>query len=409
MLIEFDEDWEVGHWHMLRALPDGSVLGAFHDPNVVFDKIQVFRDEGTETVLQLEKGELGSICLADEQLVYAVHLAGESSIWTAPFSLAEGRLLGEPRLLVQDADQPSVSRDGALAYLATESVGRMKRMAWLDLPEPDSELASAPEPFGEPRVALGNAILSPDGRRISFTSRVTMSTATIFVHEVGRGVSTPLVEQQGWGGDPVWLPGDRLAISRSTGQPRTDSYSLTGKGDPELLTEDVLLAISPDGRYFALEEPHLEEDDEMRIVGPGIDGDALPHVSPDDNFVAFSPDSEWMLYSSNRSGTRQLYLSSFPEGDRDVSVCVENVHEAWFQKDLEAIYYVTGPRWVGPQTLWRVELTYAPELKLGMPVSVYKTDDKTIFADYDGDRRFLVLIATTSPRSRAILDTGWAR
>ena len=403
VLQEFDLGARMGHWHLLYLLGDGGILGAFHEFNAVFDKIQVFRDGEVETVVQLPEGELGDMVITkDGVLAYGVNNEGESSLWSVPISLDDGRRLGEPRLYARGAGTPSISHDGSLAYVLSEGSDRVGQPAWLDASDPGSELVL----FDEPRISLSEARISPDGRHVLLQEKRSMTVSTFLVHDLDRGVSTPLVQREGMMAQPVWLSDDRLSI----GVPREGTlvYSLTGRGSGDKLDDDILVAVSPDGRYFVI--GILDEGNwatETQIVGPGLDGDVLPNVDPGDVFRAFSADSRWMLYGSERSGTHQLYLSAFPPGEEDHSVCVAETAKAWFRADGKAIYYVMGEQRLGPQTLWRVALTLEPEVKLGVPEVVRVLARYVTVQDYDGHDRFLVVAESEETRKRAFLHTGW--
>ncbi len=408
VLLEPTVEEPFAHWHMIHPLPGGGVLGALHRLSREFDAIEVFQDGESEDVFQVPGTELGDVVLTSGGLlVYSVEIEGERSLWSVPFSLDEAKASGEPRIHAKGARQLSVSRDGALAYLLNEAgPGDNRQLAWLDLDE--SELSF----LDRPHENLRSAALSPDGRRIVFgTGRYSRSTFS--VHDLDRGVSTPVIQHEGLAYLPIWVDEGRIAVSSFADSQGSFAYAVSGRGEPEQLSEDALLAVSPDGQYFvyATIEPEFA-DAVCRVVGPGFDGEDLNYLSREgrERFVRFSPDGEWMLYSSERSGTRQLYLSPFPPtGDEDWSVCVGETRSAWFREDMSAIYYtIFDAKTQLAPTIHRVELSLEPEVKLGAPELLRQLEEGTQVEDYDGADRFLVISGMPTGGRRAYVHTGWS-
>lgn len=413
VVLELSDSHRFNHWHFLRLLPGGDLLGALHRPAIDFDSVEVFREGEPEIVLRVPGAELGEIVLSESNLlICSAKHEGESSLWSNLFSPTEARSIGEPQRFAKGS-QPSVSRDGDLAYLVGESSGDRLQLAWLDLNEPRLTY------LDEPREGLSGVILSPGGRQAAFGVG-NFTRTTFWVHDLDRGVSMPVVELEGFTFSTIWLDEGCLAISSShnpvvpqeTEHPSgTYEHRISGRGEPKKLSEESLRAVSPDGQYlvyFSTDQDTKKR--KFRIVEPSSEDEssAVLEFGDQDRFISFSPDGRWMLYSSPRSGTRQLYLSRFPgSGAESWSVCVAKTAGAWIRKDLSAIYYVTFDSETRSSRIYRVELSVEPEVKLGAPELVRQLEANTWIGDYDGGDRFLVTASGVVSETRAYLHTDW--
>lgn len=404
VLLELEGNPASTHWHLIEPLPDGRILGMLHELTDQLHKIELFSEDGRTTVFEAPGVQFQGMVWTDANLlVYAAETDDGTSIWSIPLSLDEGRPLGDARVHLRDADQPSIARDGTLAYVKIESRSGDEQLAWLDLEEPE------PSFLGEPQQNLREASLSRDGKQIAFISG-NLARATVSVHDLDRGLSTPVAQREGLIITPVWMHDGRLAVS-SFDPPGAFAYSPAGRGEAEHVSEELLFGISPDGQYYWVGKPGFDFDTVVsRVVGPGPDGEELDffRAEHDDRLEAFSPDGKWMLYSSKSSGTRQMYLASFPPTDGDARpVCVGDPQGAWFRMDMTAIYYVAANPDTRVETIHRVTLSLHPEVALGTPEEVRELEPDVKVTDYDGDRRFLVISGQGRGTRRAFVYTDW--
>ena len=149
----------------------------------------------------------------------------------------------------------------------------------------NAELYSMPAAGGtEKRLTTTTAsemdpALSPDGRRLAYTSNVSIGTARVWTASSdGTGAAAATA---GWGLDgapdvgPAWAPtGNRLAFV-STGEGSPDIFELSLPGTPTL----------------------LQGDEDVTEVDP-----------------AFSPDGTHLVYVSNATGAGDLYLRRLSDG-----------------------------------------------------------------------------------------------
>jgi hypothetical protein len=178
--------------------------------------------------------------------------------------------------------------------------------------------------------------LSPDGKLIAFNGS-SSGEHRIWLMDTARGVSSrgPL------GFNPVWSPdGSRFAFTGSGGL--YEQSILTG-GEPRPIvtapgaSPGSASDWSPDGRFL------LCEDLEGVAVVP-VDGRGEPLPVVDTEFVEqdskFSPDGNWIAYTSNESGEPQIYVQRFPGGAGRTRVSTSGGGMARWRGDGREIFYL---------------------------------------------------------------------
>ena len=153
-------------------------------------------------------------------------------------------------------------------------------------------------------------------------------TSDVWVYEWGRDTMSKLTFDVTSGSYPVWAPDGRgVAYTSLRGSQlghlywqRTDG---TATAQPLTRSQDFQIATSwhPSGRYLAFDELSPQtgfdvmilpiERDEASGVNPGQPSQFLNGPSQEWQ-AAFSPDGKWLAYSSNESGTIEVYVRPFP-------------------------------------------------------------------------------------------------
>jgi serine/threonine-protein kinase len=190
---------------------------------------------------------------------------------------------------------------------------------------------------------------SPDAKRLAFGSGVP--GADVWVKDLEHDAPSRLtfVGSSAW---PVWSP-DGKGIFFASYSENGMLYWIRsdGAGGPQALSDSVHnirpYSISPNGKYLALEQsvPNGSQD----ILIAAIEGDAAhPKLGKLEPFVstpaqemspAFSPDGRWIAYSSNESGTFEVYVRPFPgPGGRWQVSSSGGIHPRWSAKTHELVY-----------------------------------------------------------------------
>jgi Tol biopolymer transport system component/predicted Ser/Thr protein kinase len=213
-------------------------------------------------------------------------------------------LTGDGRFAVTDAPGGA----GTLVYLGGKSAAKAWQVNLVDSTQ-SQPLIAAPG-------AYYNPMFSPDGKRLALV--VETQGIDIFVYEIARGAMTRLTSN-GTSDRPVWTPdGSRIAYTKKGGiwWVRSD-----GAAEPELLAESpnpmVPWSFSPDGRRLAYFEVSPETTYDIGILP--IDWSDANHPKPGtpqpflrtpkaEAGPMFSPDGQWIAYSSNESGRSEVYV-----------------------------------------------------------------------------------------------------
>jgi serine/threonine-protein kinase len=191
---------------------------------------------------------------------------------------------------------------------------------------------------------------SPDGRRLAYAAFPTGSAGAstdLWVSDIQRGVKVRLAATAGGEWRPVWTKDGRDIIYADTSvgirRVRAD-----GSGAPATLTTTKLshvpVSISPDGKFLAYHEERDFTGDiwilPLDPVGPprrffeGPGAETLP---------VFSPDGRLIAYTSNESGSPQLYIRPFPDADAKWQVSSGGTldEHAW-SPDGTKLYFRSG-------------------------------------------------------------------
>jgi Tol biopolymer transport system component len=166
-----------------------------------------------------------------------------------------------------------------------------------------------------------NPHLSPDGQRLAVAND-DYANAGIWIYDIRRDTLTRLTTSDRNPSNPVWTPdGNYVAYQSSDGisWARAD-----GGGQPQPMTQSkdrqFPTSFSPDGRRLAFHQLG-PQGSVLWTVPVEHDGNGLKAGTPEVFLQApfeprdanFSPDGRWLAYTSNESGTRQVYVRAFPD------------------------------------------------------------------------------------------------
>jgi Tol biopolymer transport system component len=281
---------------------------------------------------------------------------------------------------------------------------------WL---EPDGGLSP---PVGEASTFMGFRV-DPTGGRVAFSQVDSMlGTFDIWVHDVGRNLSTRFTfdsESEGW---PIWSPdGHWLAYASDQDGHALLRKPLSGIGEPDTLltgTQDMMpLDWSPDGSTICYATVDTTGNVDLLLVP--ADGSGTPRPFRATKFneqeATFSPDGRWLAYTSTESGSYEVFVESVTPGRGRWRVSADSGSWPAWSPGGDRLYYLSLQ---GELMATEVEEA-AGALRLGRTVSITdQTQIRTAFNTYDIDPatgRILLERPTTHVRhSNLALVTGWA-
>ena len=257
--------------------------------------------------------------------------------------------------------QFNFSQTGTLIYRSGGAGGGLSTVQWLDASGKTQPLLAKPGGYGSPSM-------SPDGQRLALEVADGSGTA-IWVYDWKRDTMTRLTFGSTTSIYPIWSPDGRYILYQGPGGiwwTRSD-----GAGKPQQLTQSKNIqfpwSLTPDGKRLAFMEVNPETGYDLWTVPLERDGAGLRAGKPepylqtpaDERHPSFSPDGRWMVYVSNESGTRQVYVRAFPDkgGKWQISISSglypiwsRNGHDLFFRTDdnqiMVASYTVKGDSFV---------------------------------------------------------------
>jgi Tol biopolymer transport system component len=161
---------------------------------------------------------------------------------------------------------------------------------------------------------------SPDGTRIAF-AKFQDENVDVWVHDLARDVSQRITFDPAIDERPVWSPdGKRLAFSSA----RSGHYDLYqagagGEGHDELLyssNENMFASDwSADGSFLMYSTEAGSSNQGIWLLPTQGTGKRIPlpllHSHANESATVFSPDSRWVAYMSDESGSSEVYVQAF--------------------------------------------------------------------------------------------------
>jgi serine/threonine protein kinase len=296
-----------------------------------------------------------------------------TALMAQPFDTGRLELTGRA---VQLADQVnstlfsasfSVSNTGVLAFAVTG--GNNRQLTWYD--RTGKVLGHAGDPA--PRDELE---LSPDGTRVTEGRTDDRGTWTVWMLDTERGANTRLTFEGG-GGNAIWSPDGRQIVYSPNGGQSQDIYlrPANGAGQGEILLHSeplkTVMDWSRDGRFVLFEQRTPNRKIDLWYVLLTGDRKPMPYlVSP---FLKaqghFSPDTHWVSYTSDESGTQEVYVQPFPmasSGKWPVSNGGGS-QPRWSRNGKELFYFRPD------ETLMAVDVnTAGGTIQLGVPKALFR-------------------------------------
>ncbi len=343
------------------------------------------------------------------------------------FSLDDARLIGEAisisssvySFVPTGAADFSVS-NGALAY---QNYVARSQLAWVD--REGRVLSTA----GPADVNVKSARLSPDGRRLAAgIYNLERGVNEIWVFDTATGSGRRLTLDPGLRDAPVWSPDSQaLAFLLADGALPRISVRGLGEKDPELSLPPGGFQLptdwSPDGRFVAFVNtgiPHYANEAQGDVWLLDLQRERRLTPLLDTPFheanAAFSPNGEWIAFTSNESGSSAVYLQRFETtpsptvvGERRL-VSRDGALAVRWRRDGRELFYLGADGRVHA-----VPVQLAPVLKLGEPTPLFAIGVEARAAihsisgfdvSHDG-QRFVIPVVSPSKAPSLVVIQNW--
>jgi len=303
-----------------QILPGGKAVLFTANATTTYDaaniEVMSFADHRTKTLVR--GGTFGRY-LSSGHLIYV----NRGTVFAVRFDADRLEVHGTPAPVLDQVGytastgsaQLDFSQTGTLIYRTGGAGGGLLTVAWLDGTGKAQPLLAKPGVYGRPS-------LSPDGQRLAL--EVTEGSGTdIWVYDWQRDTMTRLTFT-GAAMNPVWSPDGRYIAFRAVGA-GTSATRSDGAGQPQPLTQSKNAqypwSFTPDGKRLAFHEQTSAGAYHLWTVPLESDGAVLRAGKPevfqqtpaDERYLSFSSDGRWSAYSSDESGTYQVYVRAFPD------------------------------------------------------------------------------------------------
>jgi len=292
----------------------------------------------------------------------------------------------------------SVSHNGLLLYQSGGGV-ELAELRFVDRAGKDGALVGKPADYTSPK-------LSHDGTRIavSITDPGTQKQ-DIWVLDIARGSSTKLTFDPENDRSPIWSQDDRRIYFTSLRQGRGDIFvkSSFGTGSDEHVysspDQDLIWSLSPDGAFAWLIK-NVGGRQGFDIFKLNLsDGKASVFLgTPFGEFMSTpSPDGRFLVYVSEESGRREVYVQSLSEdGGRWQISTSGGAYPSWTRGGREIVFQSLENKFVAVDVLLKPAFSagvphvlFDPKVRTGLPPKMWDVSA-------DGER-FLVARLLEAP------------
>ena len=237
---------------------------------------------------------------------------------------------------------------------------------------------------------------SPDGRMLLFTRVSNELTSTVMIQPLNSSLQPdgPPRKIPGvgpWNGSPVWMPANGDVLFCSGAFPRLFLYRVASDGSsaplPYAITGDHSMQLAyhaPSGRLISRNN-QIQND----IIRVSLENPKQPKVIIQSTFVdrspAYSPDGSQIAFVSDRTGTRQIWVSDANGANpiawtRDMEV--DGLRPDWSPDGKKLLFVASAP---GSSQVFSVDSDTRKTTRLSNDAleyiqARYSRDGKTIYA-----------------------------
>ncbi|HVS90119.1 MAG TPA: protein kinase [Candidatus Acidoferrum sp.] len=303
----------------------------------------------------------------------------------------------------------SASQDGLLAYLEGTSGGD-RQLIWVD--RSGKKLGEMPGTgsYFAPRI-------SPDGKRLTFT--LPSSGFDVWSYDLARGVKTRLTfgsASAQANQNAVWSPDGRWIAYTSIRGGKFGLYQKPsdGSGSEEVLLEGIYQSRfpsdwSPDGKLLAYQGARQGI---LSIWMLPLSGERKPYPFLSSQFTeilpAFSPDGKWVAYCSNESGELKVYVVPFPGPGGKWQVSPGGGYTPRWRRDGKEIFYLSSDNKVMAAEVKASGTSF--EVGAVQPLFETRPSRTVINGSYDvtaDGQRFVIAYEAGQPTAAITLVVNW--
>ena len=402
-----------------ELLPDGDLLLFSVAPPGQWDAARiVVQSLATGERSVLIEGGYDARYLPTGHLVYALG----DTLFAVAFDLDSLTVSGGAVPLVQGitradysftgAANYGISANGTLVYVAGGVAAAERTLVWVDRDGREAAIDMPPRNYTFPRI-------SPDGSKVALDVRD--QELDIWTWDLTRETLTRLTFDPGEDEFPVWSPdSQRIAYSSSreggsAGDTGLFWQAADGTGSIELLAESegqiFPVSFLPDATGILVRGTVTRSDDDVSLVQLQGGSGATPllettfaELNPE-----ISPDGNWLAYTSNESGSNEVYVRPFPEIDAGRwQVSTEGGVQPLWARSGNELFYRNG------EAVMAVPIETNPGFTAGNPEVVFEgryfieNDGRSYDVSLDGEQFLMIRqVEDISATPQIIIVENW--
>jgi Tol biopolymer transport system component len=326
------------------ALPDGNHI-LFND---AINNIYIFSLVSNEVNLLPISG-IKPVYTPSGHIVYLV----DGSIYAIPFDIKKMEISGNPsmvqdglRMETESATHYGIDQYGNLIY-APGTASNLCRLVWRDQNGKEDSLAFPPDYYG-------TASISSDGKKIVYTQTGVNGELILLDIETGRKT---ILNRTGYSQGVRWYADNQNIGFASTYQSdELKIFSLsTSTGQIRPLVSQVdscssfyISDFSKDEKCLAFQATAKNNGQDLWIKNlKDLNQPAKPLIQTNASEWAlrFSPNSQFIAYTSNSSGRYEIYVQGFPNADKIIQVSNGGGEEPVWTPSGRQVIYRNGMTW----------------------------------------------------------------
>jgi Tol biopolymer transport system component len=354
ILIPRLDSLEVDLHHPVRLPGKDAFVCVIHTPLGGPNVLAVVEAGGKRhPLLEVPGGTLQSPVYDHRGYLLYARTGDGGGIWAMPFSVARLRATGEPFLVAPGAGWPTIDVDGTLAYRPGEA-DRRAQVVVVD------RQGAVKDTIGGVVPGLWSLSVSPDGRMLAVEVR-DASEGDILGYDLERRTVGRLAFGPGRQLEPAWSADGRTLVYRDLTLSAVMVAPADGSRSPRAVAKGVQPRFMPDGRHVVtslrgaggidiMMTPLVAGADSLRVPAPGVDNYPVP-----------APHAPFLAYTSDESGSDEVYLRPWPGGEGRWQVSTNGGSLPQWSPSGDRLYYRHDARW------YEVDVQLVPSVRLGTP------------------------------------------
>jgi len=323
----------------------------------------------------------------------------EGTLMARPFDISTMQFTGAEMPVI--ANVPFSSRNGSASFsvspngvIACGQTVSVSRLVWAD--STGKKLATIGKPFalGGAGVIASRTFVLPGGQQaVIAISDHRAGTTSLWIQGLTRDTSARVTFSPAFESSPVVTPDGSRVFFGSDVQSTIDIFEapLDGSVPPKLAVSAPNLQIpndiSRDGRFLLYMSNQNQTMTKQDLWILPLTGDRKPYpflATPAiESQGVFSPDGNWVAYSSDPTGSLQVYVRPFPGPGAARPVSTNGGVSPRFSPDGRKIYFLDGNKFMAAD--------FHADGSVSEPKVAFETDDRISTYEPVGDRFLMVL------------------